>query len=115
MSTNTFLKYGDIVAFYCLDSQASTAAPNLSRHGFLCGLGFTDDGVYVQLESGEFSNGIESVETPRHFRRYLFQLTPRLGFEAHDDYQKNLGYYKELIRNSGFARREFEKYRSMKK
>jgi len=119
---NSFLKYGDIIALYCVDGgNHAMQEPDKSdegrgnRHGFLGGLGFTDDGIYMQMQVKMPGEGLDNHETPRNYRRFLFELTPKLNCEAHDDYEKSLKYYKELLRNIGFMRREPEKYRTMKR
>jgi hypothetical protein len=127
---SSFLKFGDNIVLYCVDAgpRILPGDPNQSDHrptgvyqGFVSGLGFTDDGVYVQLERKEYTpsaspiEGIDTMANVRNFSNFVFQITPKLSSEAHDDYEKNLKYYKELLRNASFMRKENEKYKTMKR
>jgi hypothetical protein len=125
----TFLRFGDSVMLHCIENNQTmfdgesldTKQNSQGYQGFLTGLGFTDEGVYVQLERQDNlrmihqpSEIIDKIPTSRNSRHYMFQLTPRLNYEAHEDLEKNMRYYKELRMNNFFAKKDFEKYRKMK-
>ena len=122
---NSFLKYGDVISLYCVDGgggklggggdndRSEEARGN--RHGFLGGMGFTDDGIYMQMQVKMVDDGLDKISTPRNFRRFLMELTPKLGCEAHDDYERTLKYYRELIRNSSFQKKGPDRFNTMRK
>jgi hypothetical protein len=126
---STFLRFGDQIMLHCIENNpppqdGDKVNPNIigDFQGFLSGIGFADEGVYVQLERKDNlrtiqqpSDLIEKLPNARTSRHYIFQVTPKLSFESHEDYQKTLMHYRELLQNSLFAKREIEKYRSIKK
>jgi hypothetical protein len=126
---SAFLRFGDQIMLHCIESNPPPQdgdKANMSIvgdfQGFLTGVGFTDEGVYVQLEKRENlrtihqpADLIDMLPNKRTSRHYIFQITPKLSYESHEDYRKTLMHYRELLQNSLFAKREFEKYRSIKK
>lgn len=126
---STFLRFGDLIMLHCIENNPVPQEGdkvNLNMvgdyHGFLSGIGFADEGVYVQLEKRDNlrsihqpSDLIDKLPNSRTSRHFIFQITPKLSYESHEDYQKTLMHYRELLQNSLFAKREIEKYKSIKK
>lgn len=126
---STFLRFGDQIMLHCIENNPPPQEGekvNLNIigdfQGFLSGLGFSDEGVYVQLERKDNlrtihqpADLIDKLPNSRSTRHYIFQITPKLSYESHEDYQKTVMHYRELLQNSLFAKREIEKYRSIKK
>lgn len=125
----TFLRFGDSIMLHCIENSPNrldgdsvdTKQNTMGYQGFLAGLGFTDEGIYVQLEKQDNlrmihqpSEIIDNKPTNRNTRQFLFHLTPRLNYEAHEDLEKTMRYYKELRLNKFFAKRDVDKYRKMK-
>lgn len=127
----TFLKFGDYIMLHCIENSPLTAYDTESMdpktmqggfHGFLAGLGFTDEGLYVQLEKHDNlrmihqpSEIIDKIPILRSSREFIFQITPRLNYESHEDLEKNLRYYKELRHNNLFLQKDPSKYLNLKK
>lgn len=122
---NSVVKFGDLICLYShevkgkqMDGERIFEINNFAgeniAHGFLAGMGFTDDGIYIH-ELKDSDETLETLSTSRNFRQLIFQITPKLHSEAHDDCKKVMGYYKELIRNTKLNRLDHKKFTLMKK
>lgn len=50
----------------------------------------------------------KSVNTITNFRDFVFQICPKLNFEFHKDYNKNLSLYKRLLNIKNLTQKQEE-------
>jgi len=103
---NNFLKYGDLVVFYQGSSGGGSKkdrveeTPLLGPYGGVMScLGYTDPGLYMQelpKPRDEDSVKLSSDLNLLGLRDAVFTITPRLSYDFHKDYKKNLQYFKSL-------------------
>lgn len=94
----------------------------LKARGFLSGTGFTDSNLYLSAWMDNFD-----FRTPPHlqpkniplsnradFRHYMFKITPKLKYEAHEECRKILGVYKVILKSIRLHKGVYHELISMK-
>ena len=90
-SDGPYLRYGDyILAFGCYRRHK-----NDEIHGVLSSIGFTDTRVFLQtlpfnLTDPQMMENPDTVALIRNYREFIFQIWPKLNYEAHKEHQRHL-------------------------
>ena len=77
---NTYLKYGDLILLYIDSFKGYLQTQGYHPLFSLCCYRFTNPNCYIHI------NGFNSEIFSRNQRDYVFQLYPKLNYDARKDY-----------------------------
>jgi hypothetical protein len=107
---NNFVKFGDQLIFYgAVQKQDKKGQENNGRDppeevkGAIGSLGFIDKEIYFQhFPKSKDNLSFDLSQSKIKFRNLkdnVFVITPKLNFDSHTDFKKNLKIYKKLQRS----------------
>ena len=88
----SYLQYGDLLIF-----EHSKFKNEKIKKGYISGTGFVDKHVYLSQSRNYLPFNKANELIPLNYRSFVFQITPKLHFDYHKDYDKAKKLYNEAV------------------